>query len=117
LPNLLIVAPSPDLRQSLTFAFESEGYEVVAVASLGDPRPQPDKVDCIVLDHHATDASDADALDFCARYTPIVLLANYAPHKLSSLVFRTVQKPLLGPTLSFAVRVAVSSRGNTMRRS
>jgi hypothetical protein len=101
----------------MAFAFESEGYGVVAVSSLADPRPGPEAVDCTVLDHHAAESDEAGALEFCTGYCPIVLLANYAPHKLSDSVFRTVQKPLLGPTLSFAVRVAVSSRGDTMRRS
>jgi len=112
LPNLLIVAPSQDLRQSLKFAFEAEGYQVAAVSWIDDLKPAPGSVDCTIVDHHAVEVPGPDGPQFCADYSPVVLLANLAPHALSGAVFRTVQKPLLGATLSFAVRIAVSSRTN-----
>lgn len=108
--RVLIIAPSTDMRQSLHFALESEGYAVTAVAAIAEAAKLPQDFDCVVLDHHADLADREGALELCRRVYPVILLANALPHRLSSLVFRTVLKPMLGPPLSVAVRQAIDSR-------
>ena len=108
--RVLIIAPSTDMRQSLHFALESEGYAVTASSTIAETTSLPQTFDCTVLDHHAELVDRAGALELCSRVYPVILLANALPHRLSSMVFRTVLKPMLGPPLSVAVRQAIDSR-------
>jgi CheY-like chemotaxis protein len=110
MPRVLIIAPNTDMRQSLHFALESEGYSVTSRASIAEAAALPAGFDCTVLDHHAELVDRDGATAFCARVQPVILLANELPHRLSDAVFRTVMKPMLGPPLSVAVRQAIDSR-------
>lgn len=113
MPRVLIIAPNTDMRQSLQFALESEGYSATARASIAEAAALPGGFDCTVLDHHADLVDHNGAVDFCTRVQPVILLANELPHRLSDVVFRTVMKPMLGPPLSVAVRQAIDSRALT----
>lgn len=111
MPHILLVAPESDLRRSVEFALQAEGYDVTSRASIGaHERPA---YDCTVVDHHALGGNAAAAARFCAIFAPVVLLANQAPHALSSRAFRTVLKPHLGAALTDAVRDALASRATT----
>lgn len=111
--NLLVVAPSSTLRNSLRFALEAEGYEVTATASLPAVDLPTSSFDCVVVDHHAIDGTAAGDHSALAASAPMVLLANSPTHPLAVLSFRTLTKPTLGPALSEAVRAAVAARSHT----
>lgn len=108
--HLLIIAPDPDLRHSLEFALEAEGYTVAAVATV-DEAAAPERFDCTILDHRAAIGPTLDMVSFCQRAYPVVLLASERPPEhIEPLVFRSVQKPQLGEPLSAAVREALAAR-------
>lgn len=104
--QLLIIAPDADLRQSLKFMLESEGYGVVPRDSIS-AMPERGGFDCTVLDHKAITGSAADVLAFCEKAKPVILLAGLSVPWLTDKVFRVIQKPLLGEPLVAAVRDAL----------
>jgi DNA-binding NtrC family response regulator len=106
--RLLIVAPDADLRLSLQFALEAEGYAVTARANIGETTTQ-ERFDCTILDHRAAIGPTEDIAAFCRRAHPVVLLASEPSHGIGP-VFRLIQKPLLGEPLSAAVRDALMVR-------
>jgi CheY-like chemotaxis protein len=108
--RILIVAPDPDLRKSVAFALEAEGYEVTSHAVLLGPNEGRD-YDCVVLDHKATKTAQRQAvLDFCANAQRVVLLAGSPQPWLLSKVFSLVQTPHLGAALTAAVQAAIASK-------
>lgn len=109
--RLLIVAPDPDLRRSLEFALEAEGYAVASCATI-DAADMAEAYDCTILDHRAAAAPTDAVLSFCRRADPVVLLAGNPTPWLAARVFRVVQKPLLGEPLSNAIRDAIVSRAS-----
>lgn len=108
--HILVLAPSEELRRSLQFALEAEGYHVTSRDGFQDPAGLPDDADCAVLDHHAAQGHLAAALDFVERFAPVILLANAPTHPLALRSFRTVTKPFLGPFLSQAIGSAVRAK-------
>ena len=106
--RILVVAPDFDLRRSLQFALEAEGYAVTWRASIGATE-MPYAFDCTVVDHHALGNDKALAWAFLRAFEPTILLAN-APHDLSSAAFRTVLKPHLGAALTSAIHDALEAR-------
>ncbi|MEO7222570.1 MAG: hypothetical protein ABIY37_08860 [Devosia sp.] len=109
--RVLIVAPDFDLRRSLQFALEAEGYAVTWRASIAATE-MPYDFDCTVVDHHALGNDKAVAQAFLRAFEPSILLAN-EPHELSAAAFRTVLKPHLGPALTAAIRDAIEAREST----
>jgi CheY-like chemotaxis protein len=106
--RILVVAPDPDLRRSLQFALEAEGYAVTWRASIAAIE-MPRDFDCTVVDHHALGNDRLVAQAFLKTFEPSILLAN-KPHELSATAFRTILKPHLGPALTAAIRDAVETR-------
>jgi hypothetical protein len=109
-PHILVIAPDGELRRSVRFALEVEGFDVDWRASIS-ARPMPGEYDCTVLDHHALGEDSAAAQSFVRAFTPVVLLANERD-ALSPLAFRTILKPHLGAPLIEAVRDAIAQPGN-----
>lgn len=105
--RILVVAPNSDFRHSLQFALESEGYEVTATESLANSATTEAEV--TVIDHHALGKDQDAAIAFVTAHQPVVLLANARAHALSPWAFRTVMKPMLGDSLSGAVRQAIET--------
>jgi DNA-binding response OmpR family regulator len=67
--RVLVIAADPDLRRSLQFALEAEGYLVTWRADLsGDD--QPGSFDCTVIDHHCVGDDHLRAVAFCRRFRP-----------------------------------------------
>jgi hypothetical protein len=106
--RLLVVAPDLDLRRSVQFALEAEGYAVTWRASIGATE-MPYDFDCTVVDHHALGNDAAAARAFLVAFEPVILLAN-VPHELSNSAFQTVLKPHLGAALTNAIRDALEAR-------
>lgn len=107
--KILVIAPNPDLRRSVSFALEAEGLVVTSHAVLLAP-DEGRGYDCVVLDHRAVDTVPREAaLDFCTRAPHVVLLAGKPEPWLASKVFRVVETPQLGGALSAAVHAAIDS--------
>jgi hypothetical protein len=107
--RILIVAPDLDLRRSLEFALEAEGYDVRSCRTIGD-EDHPEAYDCTVLDHRAIPGPAPEMLAYCRRARPFVLLAGAHLPWLAQEAYAIVQKPLLGAPLSGAVRDAIAAR-------
>lgn len=113
-PRLLIIAPDDDLRRSLTFALEAEGYAVTALAEAGsDVAVGTGHYACTIVDQAALAATESAARAFCAAAQPVVLLANSPVSWLPWEGVRVVEKPMLGESLSQAVQGAVNRVANT----
>ena len=106
--RLLVIAPDPDLRRSMAFALEAEGYVVTSHAAIpGQHGAQG--YDCVVLDHAAARGPRAAVLAFCRESRAIVLLAGTAQHWLAREVSSVLRTPLAGGGLSDAVRLALET--------
>lgn len=112
MPKLLVIAADADLRRSLQFALEAEGFTVICRASIG-AREIPADYDCTVVDHHVVGSDMKAAGAFFEAFSPVILLANTAEHALSPFAFCTLQKPHLGPALSAAIHEAMAQRAAT----
>jgi hypothetical protein len=107
--RVLIIAADADLRRSVQFALEAEGYIVTCRVSLA-AHERPQDFDCTVVDHHVLGSEHRAARAFFQSFSPVILLANAAPHPLSPWARQTLLKPMLGPALSAAIRGALESR-------
>jgi DNA-binding NtrC family response regulator len=111
--RVLVIAPSPDFRRSITFALETEGYAVTALEALPGA-DATETYDCVVLDHRATKGNDEATVAFCRRTFPVVLLAGRPQPWLVKEVFSLVQAPIIGEALSGAVRAAIAANIPTL---
>jgi hypothetical protein len=107
--RILVIAQDADLRRSLQFALEAEGYVVTLGSSIA-VRDPPAELACTVIDHHALGGNRAASIAFLQSFEPVILLANMTNHSLSPWAYRTVLKPLLGPALTAAIREVVDAR-------
>jgi DNA-binding response OmpR family regulator len=107
-PRLLVIAPDGDLRRSLTFALEAEGYAVTALAD-ADSAPVVGSAhyNCTIIDQAALAGTEAAIRAFCAAAKPVVLLSNTPVGWLPADGVSVVEKPMLGESLSQAVRGAL----------
>jgi FixJ family two-component response regulator len=105
--KVVVIAVNRDLRKSLAFALQADGYVVTSFATMIEAS-QAKGFDCVVLDHRVTKTADRDAvLDFCTSAPPIVLLAGTPQHWLLSRVASIVETPHLGAALTAAVGAAI----------
>ena len=105
--RLLLVAPDTDLRRSLAFALEAEG-SAVTIRDLPPPRSwlAANRFDCTILDQKAVVGTDYEAIAFCIKAHPVVLLANKPHPWLVEWVAEIVDLPLAGNAVSTAVHRA-----------
>ena len=108
----LVIAPDLDLRRSLQFALEAEGYAVTWRTSIATISALPRDFDCTVVDHHSLGNDKSVARTFLRAFEPTILLAN-EPHELSADAYRTILKPQLGAALTGAIREAIEARKAT----
>jgi DNA-binding NtrC family response regulator len=106
--RLLLVAPDTDLRRSLVFALETEGYGVT-VRDVPPPLAwlTTHRFDCTVLDQKALVGADFESSAFCIKAHPVVLLANKPHLWLVEWVAEVVDLPLAGNAVSSAVGHAI----------
>jgi hypothetical protein len=105
--RLLVIAPNPDLRKSLAFALESEGYVVTSHAVIPNEEAGQ-SYDCVVLDHKAAIGPREAVLAFANKARCLILLAGTPQPWLLPHVTAIVPTPLRGEALGEAVRDAVS---------
>jgi FixJ family two-component response regulator len=120
-PALVLVDDDPALLHALSFAFETEGYDVRAFADaealLADPN-QPHASLCLVLDHKLPGMSGLALLAALrARNVgaPAILITSNPTQALRrearNAGVEIVEKPLLDGVLASKVREAVERRG------
>jgi hypothetical protein len=106
--RLLIVAPDADLRASLIFALEAEGFEVIAREDLPTLAwMNQRRFDCTVLDQKALNGEAYEAIAFCIKAHPVVLFAGRPHAWLTEWVSQVVVTPTADDALTTAVRLAM----------
>lgn len=106
--RLLVVAPNDDIRQSVVFSFEAEGFEVTAREQLPTVAwMQQRRFDCTVLDQHALGGEDYESIAFCIKAHPVVLMASRPHPWLTEWVSQVVVTPSADNALPTAVRLAM----------
>ena len=106
--RLLLVAPDTDLRRSLAFALETEGY-AVTIRDLPPPRAwlASNRFDCTILDQKSLVGADYEAIAFCIKAHPVVLMAARPHPWLVEWVSQVVETPSADNALTTAVRLAI----------
>jgi hypothetical protein len=105
--RILVVALDTDVRRSLVFALEAEGYRVTgfeALPTLSYLREQG--FNCTVLDQRALDGKPHESISFCITAHPVVLLAAQPFAWLADWVADIVITPDPGNALVMAVLAA-----------
>jgi len=109
--RILVIAPELDMRRSLQFVLEAEGYEVM-------PRPRIDfdgppiggQYDATVIDHRALSGPHHRAIAYCEKRSPVVLLSSRPIPWLTDHVARHVEKPVAGDAVVAAVRSVIKKK-------
>lgn len=102
--RILVVAPDSDLRGSLAFTLEAEGYDVTGLDQLPEHQwIRTQGFDATVLDQKALRGADYEAIAFCVKAYPVVLLADRPHPWLVEWVADIVEMPVIGNAVSAAV--------------
>lgn len=106
---VLVVAPDEELRRSIEFALEAEGFPVQSQSqlSLAQELRGPGTFACIVIDENAIGGWKAGWDQVAQFASPIVLLIDQLQHIPEIDLMTVVTKPLLGRVLVEAVFHAV----------
>lgn len=109
--HLLVVAPDADMRASLVFALEADGYEVTALDTL----PTMDwlaghRFDCCLLDQKALTGRAHESIAFCIKAHPVVLIAGRPHPWLVEWCAQVVVTPSADDALQMAVQLAIQAR-------
>ena len=108
--RVLVVAPDSDLRGSLVFALEAEGFEATAKEQLPHLSwMTPGRFDCTVLDQTALSGEPYESIAFCIKAHPVVLLAARPLSWVVEWVSQIVDMPVAGNAISAAVRQALQN--------
>ena len=118
-PKVIVVEDDDDLLNALRFSLELEGWPVVSYATAeallaGEPLPD---AGCLVLDQVLPGASGLDLLaKLRARGTtlPVIIITTHPSAQIRMQArergARIVEKPLLGGSLTDAIRQALSTQ-------
>jgi hypothetical protein len=111
---ILVVAFDVDLRRSIEFALEAEGYVVNSHARLFEATMSPtaSAAACMVVDEACLEDL-ADWRMFCLMTKPTVLLADQSERLDGTEAACIIFKPLLGNALVETVRHVVPADGRT----
>lgn len=102
--RILVVAPDSDLSGSLAFALEAEGYDVTVLGELPEHQwLRAQGFAATVLDQKALRGADYEAIAFCVKAYPVVLLAARPHPWLVEWVSDIVEMPVIGNAVSAAV--------------
>jgi DNA-binding NtrC family response regulator len=106
--RLLLVAPDTDLRRSLAFALEVEGFSL-AVRDTPPSRAwlQANRFDCTIIDQKALTGEHYEAIALCIKAHPVVLLASKPHPWLVEWVAEVVDLPLAENAVTTAIRRAM----------
>jgi hypothetical protein len=111
--TILVAAPGAELRQSIVFALEADGFEVDAHDTLGSAiaASGASRSICFVVDENALGGHANGAMALKKVGLPVILLVDRlrAIPRLSRM--KTLTKPLLGQRLIEMVRGASADAG------
>lgn len=106
--RILVVAPDGDLRRSLGFALEAEGYDVTLRADLPDHSwVSRESFDATVLDQRALTGAAYQSIAFCVKAHPVILLATNPHPWLVSWVADVIDLPVIDNALATSLRHAI----------
>lgn len=106
--HLLLVAPDADLRESLAFVLDAEGFSVTARTALpARSWLAGNRFGCTIVDQKAFEGEDYEAIAFCIKAHPVVLMAERPHPWLAEWVVKSVQLPLRGHEVAAAVAEAM----------
>lgn len=106
--RILVIAPELDMRDSLQFVLEAEGYEVTPRPRIDFDGPQGDGAyDVTVIDHRALAGPHNRAITYCESHAPVVLLSSRPIPWLMEHVAHHVEKPVAGDAVVSAVHSAL----------
>jgi len=109
--RVLVVAPQLDMRRSLEFVLDAEGFEVTSRPGVDFASPATSApFDCIVMDHQALSGPREQVIDFCAHTAPVILVSSKPIEWLTGSVKELVEKPLMGGAIANSVRRIMASR-------
>jgi DNA-binding NtrC family response regulator len=109
--HILVVAPQPDMRRSLEFVLDAEGFDVTSRAGVDFASPASSApYDCIVMDHQALSGPREQVIDFFAQTAPVVLVSSKPIEWLSGSVKELIEKPVMGGAVANSVRRILASR-------
>lgn len=112
--RILVIVPQLDLRRSLEFVLDAEGYDVTARPGIDFAVPAASsRFDCIVLDHQALIGPRQQVIDFCAKAAPVVLVSSKPIEWLAGSVKDTVEKPVMGGAVVRSVGRVLALRAGT----
>jgi DNA-binding NtrC family response regulator len=102
--RLLLVAADNELRRSLAFALQTEGFSVIE----RDTPPNrtwltANRFDCTIADQAAFTGEDYEAIAFCIKAYPVVLMAERPHAWLADWVFDILNLPLASGEVTEAV--------------
>lgn len=111
---IIVVASDVELRRSIEFALEAEGYVVTSHGRLLEATMSPaaSAAACIVVDEDSLQDL-ADWRMFCSLTTPTVLLADKSERPGGTDAACIIFKPLLGNALVETIRRAVPCGSHT----
>lgn len=105
--RLLVVAADADVRRSLVFALEAEGFSVASTDLLPTVSwMRTNRFDCTILDQRMLQGPPYESLAFTITAHPVVLLAAKPLQWLGEWVSQVVETPVIEDTLLTAVRTA-----------
>ncbi|WP_170314566.1 hypothetical protein [Aquibium carbonis] len=113
--KVLVVVPNDELRRSIEFTVEAEGYEIESHAGFPTvfASHKFNGFDCAVVDEDAVDARQRNLIEF-ARIAgderPVVVLVDRTATLDSVVPFKLLRKPLLGPALVEAILPKVGAK-------
>ena len=106
--RLLVVAPDNDIRESLVFSLEADGFEITARDQLPSLAwMQRRRFDCTVLDQSALEGQAYESIAFCIKAHPVVLMAGRPHNWLTEWVSQVVVTPSTDNALATAIRLAI----------
>jgi len=106
--RLLLVAPDTELRRSVAYILEVEGYSL----TVRDAPPsrawlQVNRFECTIVDQKAFTGEQYEAIAFCIKAHPVVLLTNKPFPWLVEWVAEVVDLPLAENAMNSAIRHAM----------
>lgn len=99
--TVLVVVPDAELRRSIAFAFEAEGFPIELHDSLRRAMIESRRSDvvCIVVDENAIDIRRGVSRSLERAPKPLILLVDKLRAAANGDGFKVLTKPLLGRLL------------------
>ena len=113
--TVLVAAPGAELRRSIAFALEADGFTAEAHPSLAAALALPEAASsiCLIVDENALDGQGNRAATLKRLGIPVILLVDRI-RKIPRVVgMKVLTKPLLGASLLETVRTLAGDAATT----